>query len=594
MTHGPEVISPRTPSRGDLRIALASLGLLGGLLALAAALVLGAVASTGISRYFYLMVDLPGFLAVFGCACAMLVFAVLPDLRARLTALSLAALSPWHIAAAVLGLTAIGVHLVYGAYAFSMDEWMTRLQSEIFLSGTTTAIVDPEWRDYGSAMYDNFAVYDPNSGALASNYRPGMSALYAFFDLFGLGLYTSALMNALAVLLIARIATQIFPGQPEAPVIAALLLATSQQALAAALTSYAMSAHLCLNLAWLTLFLDDRLRSHMLAALIGVATAALHQIHFHLFFALPFLLTLLRPFRPRAIVIYVVVYFVGHTAILGWDWVSFNRVVAVAAEAIQTGPIAAGQSPAAPMSAKEPGLWHRFLVLANFPSLNDVLTVMVNLVRLIAWQSLALLPLLLIGRRQLIQDRTLRLLIWSIVVSTVPYPILMPDQGHGWGYRYLHGLLGVLALLAVPGWLALRRNSGKPRLTAWVTACLLISPLILIPLRALQIDARVTPYQRATVLVAAQEADVVIVDNYQVAISYDIPRNAPVSPSRPIGMNEAFLTPEQIRTLCANYKVIFLGKDDFAPLGVPVFSAVADRDAEAHAARRAALADCGT
>jgi len=593
LTHGPEIIYFRTPSRGDLRIALASLGLLGGLLAFAAVLVLVAGASTGISRYFYLIVDLPAFLAVFGCACAMLVFAVLPGLRARLTALSLGALSPWHIAAAALVLTAIGVHLVYGAYAFSMDEWMTRLQSEIFLSGTTTAIIDPEWREYGRAMYDNFAVYDANSGALASNYRPGMAALYAFFDLFGLGLYTSAMMNALAVLLIARIATQIFPGQPEAPLIAALLLATSQQALAAALTSYAMSAHLCLNLAWLTLFLDDRFRSHMLAALIGVATAALHQIHFHLFFALPFLLTLLRPFRPGAIVIYVVVYFVGHLAILGWDWVSFNRVVAAAAEAIQTGPVAAGQPPTAPRPEKEPGLWHRFLVLANFPSLNDVLTVTVNLVRLIAWQSLALFPLLFIGRGQLIQDRTLRLLIWSIVVSTVPYPILMPDQGHGWGYRYLHGLLGVLALLAVPGWLALRRSSGKPRLTAWVMACLLISPLILIPLRASQIHARVTPYQRATALVAEQDADVVIVDNYEVAISYDIPRNAPVSPSRPIGMNEAYLTPEQIRTLCANYRVIFLGKDDFAPLGVPVVSAVDDREAEAYAARRAALADCG-
>jgi hypothetical protein len=39
--------------------------------------------------------------------------------------------------------------------------------------------------------------------------------------------------------------------------------------------------------------------------------------------------------------------------------------------------------------------------------------------------------------------------------------ILLPYQGHGWGYRYLHGLIGSLSLLAGYGWIALSERAAR-------------------------------------------------------------------------------------------------------------------------------------
>lgn len=532
----------------------------------------------GVSRYLFVTVDIPGF--VIGALTAVVLVAAMylvPDRAAR--RLAAVQIDRLPVAAVVLATGAVSVlatPYVYHGYALSMDEWLPRLQSKLFLSGALTGQLAPEWREYGRAMFHVFATYDPQTGQVASSYRPGMAALYSVFDLFGLGIYTSAILNAGAVGLVAVVTRQLRPASRAAPVVAALLLATSQQALAGSLTSYAMTAHLFLNLLWLHLFLRDTWRMHVLAAVVGVFTASLHQVHVHIFFALPFLLTLFRPFRPRLIALYGIVYLFGHLAILSWDRVLIDQV--------------ASQGDGGARSTLD-----ILAAIVRLPDLSDLASIWANLARLAGWQSLALLPLLLALWRSGERALWMGLLVASVMTSLLPYVILMPDQGHGWGYRYLHGLLGNFAILAAVGWDVSCTKAARPRFRAAVTALLLISPAVMLPLRAVQIENFVGSYAAATRFTMSQDADVVIVDSQRVFVGVDIPRNDPLSQGRPVAMSLRALEPEQITRLCRSYRVRFLSVEEFKPLGLYTYAEEGLFDREGYDARLAALQseDCG-
>ena len=397
-------------------------------------------ATSGMSRYVYINVDFPGFIVL-----AVSLLAVAWAAREGGDFAWLDRIPVGLVASCTLVVSVIGTHAVHLGYAFSPDEWMPRLQAEIFAHGGLAGTVPPEWREYGRAMYHDFAHYDPATGAVASKYRPGMAALIALFDLAGLGLYVSAFMTAGSVLLTASLARVLWPDSRSAPVIAALLVATSSQALAAAMTTYAMPSHLFFNLLWLRLFLLDKWWAHVAAALCGVFTASLHQLHPHLFFAAPFFLLLLRPFRPGVLLWYGAVYAVGHLAIIGWDRVAMGDSLAVA----NSGQLTFEQ------------FLERVAKLAQIPSLIDWATIGAHIVRLFAWQSLALAPLLLFTLYRRAWPPLLVLMAASIATSPLPYPFLLPEQGHGWGYRYLHGLIGALALIGTAGWVQMERLHGQ-------------------------------------------------------------------------------------------------------------------------------------
>jgi hypothetical protein len=520
-----------------------ALFLIGGLL-----VVVGA--TSGMSRYIYIHVDFPGFVV-----SAVSLLAVVWAAREGGDFAWVDRIPVGLVALCTLVVSMIGTHAVYLGYAFSPDEWMPRLQAEIFARGELAGTVPPEWREYGRAMYHGFAHYDPQTGAVASSYRPGMAALIALFDLAGLGLYVSAFMTAGSVLLTASFARMLWPDSRSAPVIAALLVATSSQALAAAMTSYAMAPHLFFNLLWLRLFLLDKWWAHVAAALCGVFTASLHQIHPHVFFAAPFFLLLLRPFRPGVLLWYGVVYAVGHLALIGWDRMAMGDSLAVA----KSGQLTFEQ------------FLQRVGGLAQFPSWIDWATIGAHIVRLFAWQSLALAPLLLFTVHRRAWPPLLVLMAASIATSLLPYPFLLPEQGHGWGYRYLHGLLGSLALIGTAGWIQMERMHGQA-FRQPVILCFAITLAVVIPVRAFLIERTIAPWLVATEAAQAMPADVVIVDRITIFYGVEIPRNGPYAAERPVVMMINALSADQIRQLCANYRVAFFDGDEARQAGLPTLA----------------------
>jgi hypothetical protein len=504
-------------------------------------------ATSGMSRYIYINVDFPGFLVL-----AVSLLAVAWAAREGGDFAWVDRIPVGLVALCTLVVSMIGTHAVYLGYPFSPDEWMPRLQAEIFAHGELAGTVPPEWREYGRAMYHEFAHYDPATGAVASSYRPGMAALIALFDLAGLGLYVSAFMTAGSVLLTASLARILWPDSKSAPVIAALLVATSSQALAAAMTTYAMASHLFFNLLWLRLFLLDKWWAHVAAAFCGVFTASLHQVHPHLFFAAPFFHLLLRPFRPGVLLWYGAVYAVGHLAVIGWDRVAMGDSLAVA----KSGQLTFEQ------------FLHRVGQLAQIPSLIDWATIGAHVVRLFAWQSLALAPLLLFTVYRRAWPPLLVLMAASIATSLLPYPFLLPEQGHGWGYRYLHGLIGSLALIGTAGWIQMERLHGQA-FRQPVMLCFAMTLAVVIPVRGFLIERTIEPWLTATEAALAMPADVVIVDRIGIFYGLEIPRNGPYAAERPVVMMLDDLSADQIRRLCGNYRVAVFGVDEAKQAGIP-------------------------
>ena len=527
--------------------ALTAIGAIVLILTMAATigLVRHAGATWGMSHFIFTHVDIPGFAA--SAAGLALVF-----LLARRAAWAdlLLRLNPLTVSATALIAGVLSTHFVHHAYAFSMDEWMMRFQAEVFLNGDFAGRIAPEWRGYERAIFHSFATIDEAGGLVASSYRPGMAALIALLDLAGLGLYVSAALTAGAVWLTASIARKIWPDDVSAPIVAALLVATSSQALAAAGTSYAMAGHLFFNLLWLRLFLSDRLAANLIAPFAGLAAASLHQVHVHAFFAAPFYLMLLRPFRPGLILWCGAVYLAGHLAIIGWDDLAFG---------------------AAGSGATEGGAERTLNVLdriARLPAPHEAATVIANLGRLIGWQSLALGPLLVAwafwGRKRGLPA----LLVASLAFSLIPYFILMPDQGHGWGYRYLHSHIGALALLGAAGWVAMQ----DAHLRRAVLVCIAATLVTAIPFRAVKIAEIVAPWAKATAAFEATDADVVVVDSLDVFYGQDIVRTGPYAQGRPVGAHLHRISLDDLRRLCAEKQVAYFGPDHARANGVPLIN----------------------
>lgn len=508
-------------------------------------LLVNAGATSSSSHYIFYQVDVPGFSAV---AISLLAVALIVRRSHRVLLFEKTPII--LIAFAVLVVTGIGVLVVDHNFALTGDEWMPRLQAQIFIHGELAGRVPPEWRDYGQAIYHPFVFYDRETGRVASSYRPGMAALIALFDLAGVGLFVSAFMTAGAVWLTASLARILWPESATAPIIAALLVASSSQALAAAMTTYAMSAHLFFNLLWLRLFLLNTPRGHFAAAICGIATASLHQVHMHAFYAAPFFILLLRPFRPGVLLWYATVYFLGHLAVMDWDAFAIGG--------------------AASSGLHGTGLNRTFSILsaiAHLPTLLDLAAVATNLMRFISWQSLALVPLLFFAAKRHVWSLLLVLVVASIASSLLPYIFLMPDQGAGWGYRYLHGLIGSVALIGTAGWVELeRKQSGEIRET--VVLCFAFTFCVVVPVRAYLIEKTIAPWWKASKAAEALHADVVLVDDLTILYGINIPRMDPYTTQRPVVMMMAPLSIDQIRHLCSNYRVAYFGATEGRTAGI--------------------------
>jgi hypothetical protein len=529
-------VAARVPSGGltDLLLITQDLGVMLGVVAVAAALRLAPGLASSIAGAMTAL----GSAGVFRSA----------DRRRRLIAVLV-------LAAVAILIGWIGSGVVFDGYALSMDEFMATFDAVIFEHGDLMAPVAAQWRGYEDALQPLFVLHPAGGAFWVSGYLPVNAGLRALAGTVHAEALMSPVLAGLSIVGVFGVGRRIWPARPEIGVWAAVLLATSSQVLVAAMTPYAMTAHLAFNLVWLWLFLGGGWRGHAAAAVVAFLACGLHQLIFHPLFAAPFVLQLWLERRWRAASFHTLAY----AAICAF-WIDFGALRLWAANSSSADPGAVG------FAAQIASLLEAIHVEA-IPLMAK------NLVRFVTWQNPLTAPLLILSTVGALREKgTLRSLLLGLVLTTVAMTILEPYQGHGWGYRYLHGLLGSVCLLAAWQWSRLVGPSDGRRARAGAfVAVAAASILVLLPLRAWQAHSVAAPQAAAERAIRGARTQVVLVDEAGVWFGLDFVRNDPYLRNRPLVLEPTALTDAQARALCARYTVTIFDRADAARYGVPTF-----------------------
>ena len=149
----------------------------------------------------------------------------------------------------------------------------------------------------------------------------------------------------------------------------------------------------------------------------------------------------------------------------------------------------------------------------------------------------------------------------------------MPFQGHGWGYRYLHGLIGNLALLAGFGWISAAREATARESAAMRAALFLSSAfslLVLLPAHLESAGSLTRPYALADAALRRARSDIVVIDKTGMRYGVDLARNDPFLRERPIRLMLQSLSDADLAALCARYSIELFDAANGAAYGVPL------------------------
>jgi hypothetical protein len=505
-----------------------------------------------IASYFFLKQDLPAVIVFAAFTVMMRGMLLSPRAMSRLNRVMawFERLPVWAIAAFVGCVAAAGVWLVFGSYPLSMDEFWARADGKIIASGHAMAQIPQQWRDYAPALQPIFARLVADNALWASTYLPVNAGVQGLF-----GPLASPVMAAFSVVVAADLARRLLPDHPTAPVICALLMMSSSQLLITAMTPYAMTGHLAFNLAWLWLFLHPSRKAKLAALPVAVLAIGLHQAVFFPMFAAPFLFEAFLSGRRGAAVLQGVVIGVAFLC-----WSAYDAIVFWWLHVSPAGDGAIGTT----------RMIDRALTFISAFGFSKIALMALNLIRWTVWQNLLAVPLLLSVAWAVVRKPGVwRAMVVGMVLTVLVMTVVMGFQGHGWGYRYLHGMLGSLCLLATYAWFRLIDDTETREKWRAVFAAALLLSLALVPARALMAARFVAPYGAANKALSRVDADVVLIDAPGHFYAVDLVRNDPFLRNRPKRMTPWLLSDAQLVDLCRTYRVALFTDADAERFDLP-------------------------
>jgi hypothetical protein len=440
-----------------------------------------------------------------------------------------------------------GTHAVMFDYPLTRDEHMVEFDRTIFASGRLSAPLPAEWSGYAVALVPDFLLDVPGHVLLLSAYGPVNAAMRAGFGFLADPALLNPALFAGGLVLLHRIARTLFPDCVGAQWVALIGYVLSAQVVINAMTSYAMTAHLAFNLAWLALFLRNKPWSHALAIAIGCAAIGLHQVIFHPLFAGPFTLLLLAQRRWGLFGAYALAYV---AALL--FWMSWPQLVAMAGGVSGSGSTTGGAG----------FVEERIIPLLLERDPRAVALMIYNLLRATAWNAAFVLPFILLAVPAIRRREGIALpLAGGVILTIAAMTFLLPYQGHGWGYRYVHPVLGNCLLLAAYGYREFARVDRER--AAGVATVLAIGTLPIMIWLLVTTHNFVAPYARLTTFIGSQDSKFVIVDSERPGYAVDQVRNRPDLTNRPLVFSSDDLTPTQLRELCARGSITLITRQEF-------------------------------
>lgn len=484
-----------------------------------------------------------------------------PRLLRHLPAVRIPPFAPAMLIGFAFVVAASGTWLVFGNFDLSRDEFMANFDANVFASGRHAWPIPAEWRPFSRALMPLFMRNVPVEVGWISSYLPGNALLRALAERTIGREFTSPILAAVAALALFRIARNLWPETPRAALVPVLLLTLSPQFLVMAMTPFAMTAHLAFNLLWLLCFLHSSRRGDAAALACGFVATGLHQLIFHPLFAAPFVAELLAARRLRRAAVFIAGY-----GFIGFFWVLYPQLSERLSETANPsgGGVAGGFVQLAGVVRA---------LLGSFDSKN-ILLMLLNLLRFAAWQHLFLLALVSCAWPAIRRGQGIaRPLLAGIALMLIATFLVMPMQGNGWGYRYLHSFLGSFCLLAGYGWHRLNRLVAERRAALQITTVATVG--LILPFQMISTHAIVMPYRAASALIEATRADVVLVDVSGMRFAADLIRNNGGWDQRPKIMDMQYLTETDLRNLCLRYDVRLFDRRHGSQAGIP-FAATGD------------------
>ena len=452
-------------------------------------------------------------------------------------------LPPWSVAAlaAVLFIACWAGHYgVLDGYSVSRDEQMVDFDAAIYARGALAWPVPQAWRADLPALNTVFTLPVDRPIAWVSSYLPLNAGFHAL-----LGAAAGPLWVAVALLALWGAARRLFGAQSEGVAVAVVLLALSGQVLIAGMSNFAMPAHLALNCVWLWLFLADRRRADGAALGIGFIATGLHQPLFHPLFAAPWIALLLWERRWRRAGLFIAAYAAMSLFWLWWPHVTRALVMGPDSRIVDVGA----------------GYLSRLLdVLAQ--DVQNAPLMAANLLRLVAWTHPALWVLVALGlfggAGAVWHDRRAMALMAGLVAPVVFMGLILPWQGHGFGYRYLHPVLGNAALLGAYGWL--RLGVWRDRLRGPLVLLSLGAALVLVPMQGWLAHRLYGAFAQVSARIDASGADYMLISAMDGPLVLDLAYNRPDLSNRPLRLSLEDMPDESrlAKRICAHGETVAL------------------------------------
>jgi len=474
--------------------------------------------------------------------------------RLHLRSLEISRLAVIFMGIAIVIVCYTGRYLVLQGYDLTRDEQMVTFDAWIFSRGHLVWPIAPEWHSEAQALNLMFMYPVEHPQAWVSSYLPGNALLHALVGRVVDPAWTAPLLTGMSLLLICSVARRLWPADRDVITVILILFVLSGQVLLNGMTTYAMAGHLIFNLAWLWLFLINRRHTDLLALAIGFFATGLHQPIFHPLFVAPFLLFLLVDRNWVRFSFFLLGY-----VVVGIFWLSWPSHVATM--------ISGTPSVSPQVGADYLSRLHQ--LLANN---SHALTIMsANLLRFLTWQHIAVLPLMLASWPAVRRGGLPAALALGLFLPVLVLTVVLPWQGNGFGYRYLHPVLGNALLLAGFGWRELESLHARLRPALVGASCATL--LVMVPSWIALSYSRYAPYALASRTIDASGADYAVLQMSN-GISYgSVVFNRPDLGNRPVR-----LTAERIREPAALAKLICrpgvkvaLATDEFFQPGAAYF-----------------------
>jgi hypothetical protein len=431
------------------------------------------------------------------------------------------------IIAVFAGLTlALSTLVIYHNHPVAMDEYAAQFQSRVFAAGQLHGKFPVPLLDWliPRGFQNFFLNVSRATGNVAETYWPGFALLLTPFTWAGIPWLCNPVITALTLLVIHRLALELFDDR-EAAGFALLLTIASPVIFANGISYYSMPAHLLANSVFALLLVHPTPLRAAAAGVVGSVALVLHNPVPHLLFAGPWLFWIVTRERGMRSLAALLAGYLPLGALLGLGWFLFSgHLLREGLESV-TGAIA-------PMSRLQ-GMIDVFAL----PNARVDLARLIGIAKTWIWAVPGLLFLVTVGAVRGRRDVLCRLLTVSALLTLVGYFFVPVDQGHGWGYRYFHSAWMALPLLATAAMFRLAPFSSDastpPRLFEdreskdFVTTCILLTLVFGVGFRAWQIEDFVSRDLTQLPHYSGTEQRVVFLDGRSSFYGADLVQNDP-------------------------------------------------------------------